>query len=192
MWLDLLILFIAWLIFYGVHSALATNRVKQWIGWKPKLYRLVYNLLNTILFVLVLLLTAIVPSYLLLKPSPLTNYSGLMIAAIGIFVIKRAFRNYNTLGFLGLKKEEDQKLKTTGLQAKVRHPLYSGTILLFVGYVLFNPMLTSLVMLLALIVYLPFGIYWEEKKLITSYGNEYLEYKQKVPALFPRLKLNRN
>lgn len=153
---------------------------------------MVYNLINTILFMLLLFLTAIVPSYLFLEPSPLTNYSGLLIAAVGIFVIKRAFRNYNTLGFMGLKKEESQELKTTGLQAEVRHPLYSGTILLFVGYVLFNPMLTSLVVLLALIVYLPFGIYWEEKKLNATYGNDYLEYKQKVPALFPRLKFNRN
>ena len=192
MWIDLLILFIAWLIFYGVHSALATNRIKEWTGWKPRTYRMVYNLINTILFLLLLFLTAIVPSYLFLEPSPLTNYSGLLIAAVGIFVIKRAFRNYNTLGFIGLKKEESQELKTTGLQAKIRHPLYSGTILLFIGYVLFNPMLTSLVVLLALIVYLPFGIYWEEKKLIATYGNDYLEYKQKVPALFPRLKFNRN
>ena len=37
----------------------------------------------------------------------------------------------------------------------------------------------------ALSVYLPFGIYWEEQKLINSFGQTYRDYQAKVPAFFP-------
>ncbi|NVK85121.1 MAG: isoprenylcysteine carboxylmethyltransferase family protein [Cytophagia bacterium] len=192
MWLDHLILFVGWLLFYGIHSALATERVKSAIGISARTYRLLYNLISTVLFFGMLLLGAIIYSVLLFPPSPFSNYTGLMLAAIGLFVIKRAFRNYSTRAFLGFKRDLSEGLKTTGVQAKIRHPLYTGTLLVVVGYVFFNPQLTSLTILAALLVYLPFGIRWEEKKLIKMYGEEYVEYRNSVPALFPSLNLKKN
>jgi len=79
-------------------------------------------------------------------------------------------------------------LKTTGIQAKIRHPLYSGTLLIFIGYFIFNPQLTNLIMLLSLFIYLPVGIRLEEKKLIDTFGEDYLRYKEKTPSLIPKLK----
>jgi protein-S-isoprenylcysteine O-methyltransferase Ste14 len=35
------------------------------------------------------------------------------------------------------------------------------------------------------LVYIPIGIYFEEKKLIKMYGDQYVEYKKRVPAIFP-------
>jgi len=187
MWLDHLILFVGWLLFYGIHSALATEKAKSALRISPRAYRLLYNFINTVLFFGMLLLGAMIYSVLLFPPSPFSNYTGLMLAAIGLFVIKRAFRNYSTGAFLGLKKDMGESLKTSGIQAKVRHPLYTGTLLLVIGYVFFNPQLTSLTILLALLVYLPFGIRWEERKLIKMYGEEYENYRKSVPALFPSL-----
>lgn len=187
MWLDHLILFVGWLLFYGIHSALATERAKSALPLGPRGYRLFYNMISTLLFFALLILGAMIYSVLLFPPSPFTNYTGLMLAAVGLFIIKRAFRNYSTGAFLGFKKQLSEELKTTGIQAKVRHPLYTGTLLLVIGYVFFNPQLTSLTILLALVVYLPFGIRWEEKKLIKMYGEEYELYRQSVPSLFPSL-----
>lgn len=192
MWLDHLILFIGWLLFYGIHSALATEKAKSALGISSSTYRLLYNLISTVLFFGMLLLGAMIYSVLLFPPSPFSNYTGLMLAAIGLFVIKRAFRNYSTRAFLGFKRDLSEGLKTTGVQAKIRHPLYTGTLLVVVGYVFFNPQLTSLTILAALLVYLPFGIRWEEKKLIKMYGKEYVEYRNSVPALFPSLNLKKN
>lgn len=187
MWLDHLILFLGWLLFYGIHSALATEKAKSVLPFSQRTYRLVYNLISTVLFFALLLLGAMIYSVLLFPPSAFSNYTGLMLAATGLFIIKRAFRNYSTSAFLGFKKDLNEGLKTTGIQAKVRHPLYTGTLLLVVGYVFFNPQLTSLTILLALIVYLPFGIKWEEQKLIKMYGAEYEQYRKSVPALFPSI-----
>lgn len=171
---------------------MATESAKSILKINPRAYRLLYNVISTVLFFGMLLLGAIIYSVLLFPPSPFSNYTGLMLAAIGLFVIKRAFRNYSTRAFLGFKRDLSEGLKTTGVQAKVRHPLYTGTLLVVVGYVFFNPQLTSLTILAALLVYLPFGIRWEEKKLIKMYGEEYVEYRNSVPALFPSLNLKKN
>ncbi len=191
MWLDHLILFLGWLLFYGLHSLMATEKAKSIVPIEPQLYRLFYNAVSLVLFFVLLFLGALIPSYLVFAPSGISNYSGLMLAATGLFVIKRAFRNYNFKSFMGLKKNLSDDLKKDGLQSSIRHPLYTGALLIVIGYFLFNPQFTSLTILLALTVYLPLGIFWEEKKLIKIYGEEYLKYRQEVPALFPKFKLNK-
>lgn len=191
MWVDHLILFLAWLLFYGIHSALASARVKQAIPLGDSIYRILFSLLSTILFFGLLLLGAMIYSVLLFPPTPFTQYTGLMLAAIGLFIMKRAFRNYSFRAFIGFKKNLKEGLKTDGIQAKIRHPLYTGTLLVVIGYVFFNPQLTSLVILIALLIYLPFGIRWEEKKLIDLYGEAYEQYRSKVPSLFPSLGLKK-
>ena len=191
MWLDHLILFLGWLLFYGLHSLMATEKAKSIVPIEPQLYRLFYNAVSLVLFFVLLFLGALIPSYLVFAPSGISNYSGLMLAATGLFVIKRAFRNYNFKSFMGLKKNLSDDLKKDGLQSSIRHPLYTGALLIVIDYFLFNPQFTSLTILLALTVYLPLGIFWEEKKLIKIYGEEYLKYRQEVPALFPKFKLNK-
>ncbi|MFT6214861.1 MAG: protein-S-isoprenylcysteine O-methyltransferase Ste14 [Roseivirga sp.] len=42
---------------------------------------------------------------------------------------------------------------------------------------------------MALLIYLPIGIYLEEKKLIQTYGKAYIKYKEEVPALIPKINL---
>ncbi len=188
MWLDHTILFLSWVLFYTLHSVLLLEKVKSKIGLKPKTYRIIYNLISLVVLIAVLLIGAIIPSPLLITPDPMLFYAGLMITTMGIFIIKRAFRNYSTKVFFGFKREESNaQLKTEGLQSKVRHPLYSGTILVFLGYFIYNPLLSSFVTLTALLVYLPVGIRLEERKLVKRFGQEYIEYKQNVPSIFPRI-----
>lgn len=193
MWLDHLILFLGWGVFYFLHSFLLKENVKKKIDLKPRTYRLFYNLLSLILIIVVLLVGAVIPSPLMYVPAPGTFYIGLMVSTVGIFVIKRAFRNYSTRVFLGVKKESmSSELKTQGLQGKIRHPLYTGTIMIFLGYFVYNPMLSSLITLVSLLIYLPFGIKMEENKLIDKFGQQYLDYRDKVPALLPKIHFNKN
>ena len=84
--------------------------------------------------------------------------------------------------------DEISELKKDGILGYVRHPIYTGTILVILGFFLFIPNLPTLVSCMCMLLYLPIGIYLEEKKLIALYGSAYLEYRDKVPALFPRLK----
>ncbi|MGW8121493.1 methyltransferase family protein [Roseivirga echinicomitans] len=190
MLINHLIFFGCWVLFYTAHSLFASNGFKDKVPLSPRTYRLIYSTFSTIAFAFILLLGASIYSAFVLAPNPITTYFGLMLATLGLFVIKRSFRNYNLRVFLGFKKEtpSDQSLKKDKLQSKIRHPLYAGTILLFLGYFIYNPLLINLVSLAALIAYLPFGIRLEEKKLIQQFGDEYLQYKKDTPSLFPQIK----
>lgn len=77
-------------------------------------------------------------------------------------------------------------LKTTGLYAWVRHPIYSGLILLMSGSVLMAPSILKIVLLTALVVLLNFKARFEEAFLISKYEN-YAEYSTKVGKFIPRL-----
>jgi methanethiol S-methyltransferase len=189
--LNHILFFGCWVVFYFLHSLLLSNMVKAKQPFGSKTYRLIYSIFSTLTFGFTLLLGASIYSGFVLPPSQMTFAIGLLIASFGFFVMKRAFRNYSLRVFLGFKKEEktDNSLKTDKLQGKIRHPLYSGTILLFFGYFIYNPLLVNLISLVALLIYLPIGIYLEEKKLVEIHGKAYLKYKEEVPALIPKIRL---
>lgn len=188
MLLEHIILFLAWVSYYAIHSLFASSWMKSRIKLKANTYRLFYSLSASLLFGLVMLYTATTYSVLIFPPSNEGTYIGLMLSAVGIFVIKRSFRQYSFREFMGLKSEEHANLNIEGIQATIRHPLYAGTFLLFIGYFVFNPQFSNLVMLISLLLYLPFGIRFEEKKLIDQFGENYLEYKKSTPALLPKFK----
>ena len=194
MLLNHTILFLGWLLCYAIHSLTAGDRLQKKLRITQQAYRLSYNLVALITFGAIILYGVTIDTVLLFPPTQLTFYLGLMLATLGIFIIKRAFRAYSMLKFLGLKKEDHdaEVLNIIGIQAYVRHPLYSGTVLIFLGYALFNPTLTSTVTLFALMVYLPFGIKSEEKKLLVVFGDAYKNYMNQTPALMPRIFTKKN
>jgi steroid 5-alpha reductase family enzyme len=63
---------------------------------------------------------------------------------------------------LRLRQKEDETLVTTGLYSKIRHPLYAGLVLIFLGYFLFAGTISA-ANLSCLLLYLPFGIYFGKK-----------------------------
>ena len=181
------ILFLGWLLFYTIHSLISGDSLRKKIGMNRRAYRLIYNAVAFITFGFVVLYSLSIETALLYRPNQLTYYLGLTLATFGILVIKRVFRAYNILELLGLKEENQstKKLKTSGIHGYMRHPIYSGTLLIYAGYALFNPTLASTISLLSLIVYLPLGIRSEEKKLIAFFGTTYLDYKSKTPSILP-------
>lgn len=186
MLMDHLIFFGCWIAYYSLHSAFASTWMKRKLPLNTTVYRFIYSGFSTLGLGTILFFGASIYSPLFIPPNPITFGLGLFLAAYGIFIVKRAFRNYGFREFIGLKKEGHSILKITGLQSKVRHPLYTGTLLLVLGYVLFNPLMVNLISLVSIIIYLPFGIHFEERKLIQMFGSGYLDYKKSVPALFPR------
>jgi methanethiol S-methyltransferase len=92
--------------------------------------------------------------------------------------------------FLGLsqEKEDSESFKSEGLLAKMRHPLYTATLMLFWGWFLFSNSYNNLAFALANTLYIFIGIQWEEKKLIKQYGQKYIDYKSKVPMLIPKIR----
>jgi methanethiol S-methyltransferase len=72
------------------------------------------------------------------------------------------------------------------LYDRLRHPIQSGLILAFwatphmtVGHLLFAAGLTA---------YIIIGTHFEEKDLVTTFGDDYRDYRARVPGLVPRLR----
>jgi protein-S-isoprenylcysteine O-methyltransferase Ste14 len=93
----------------------------------------------------------------------------------GIFILYKSFKNYDKREFLGLSVEQNNKgqLNIGGLNAYFRHPLYIGTILLFVGFFLLNPHLNRFLYVSVSLIYLPI-------KLKKVFGEAYESYLKKV------------
>jgi len=81
-----------------------------------------------------------------------------------------------------------EKLTTSGPYAHVRHPLYLGTFLVMIGFLLMlnvNWIESLLLVAVVIGVIYKITIQKEEEMLINKFGNDYLEYKKHVPAFFP-------
>lgn len=194
--MEYLILSLGWLFFYVSHTLLASlnikRKVKAWMGKGYKWYRLFYSLFATLVFFALFLIAGAIEPIWLLASSTLTTYLGFMLATFGTIISVKSMKHVAAGRFLGLKPHDDlqvnEPLITKGWYGYMRHPLYAGLILIFLGYFLYVPNLASLIHLLALLLYLPFGIYFEEKKLLEQYGQAYIRYQNKVPPLIPRFK----
>lgn len=190
--LNYLILIVGWTIYFFLHSALASEEIKDQLiklfKSNPRIYRLFYSLISTIGLVLLFLFLMTAPSIRLFETGGWGRYLGMVLATWGVIIMTIAFRKFSMGEFLGIKKDtSDDQLITSGLHGRIRHPLYSGVILLFAGMFLFIP--TDLVAITCVIVYLylPIGIRLEESKLINKFGQEYREYKKNTPSLIPKL-----
>ena len=83
------------------------------------------------------------------------------------------------------EKSPVPELKINGIHRYVRHPLYTGTIMVVWGFYFLFPHLNNLIAVILLTLYVIIGIRFEEKKLIVEFGTQYLDYKKRVPALVP-------
>lgn len=187
-----ILLILGWAGYFFLHSLLASNSVKKsfenLLGKFFRFYRLFYSFISIVGLFLMLLLNGSIPSSQLITTGNITRYFSLMLATVGVLIIKAAFKQYSLGGFLGLKNDSEEKIQSDGILNHIRHPLYSGTILLVIGFWLFSPNITTLISVGCIFIYLPIGIYLEEKKLISKYGEAYLDYKKKIPALIPKIK----
>lgn len=110
-------------------------------------------------------------------PKPGLYWIGAIVAVAGIL-----FRLWAS-GFVMKNKE----LATTGPYALVRHPLYTGNIIMLIGYSLANGLLWPwLVGLVFLLMWYPPAISYEDKKLHGIFGDSWVAWSSRTPALIPR------
>lgn len=109
-----------------------------------------------------------------------------------VFILTLIYWIYSLISAFAVHKKAPQsvkkinKLAKEGIYKKIRHPMYSGDIVLAFGIFLIFPDLRFFVSFLWLSLVLIIWAKLEEKALIDKFGKEYLDYKEKVPMFFPR------
>jgi protein-S-isoprenylcysteine O-methyltransferase Ste14 len=180
---------------YGVvHSWLASLQAKALAqrslgAAATRGYRLAYNIFAVISLLPVLALPALLPDRSLYTIPPPWVYltlalQGLALAALGVGVIQTG-----AWSFLGLEQlfapaaDAPPRLVIKGLYRWVRHPLYTAG-LVFIWLI---PVMSAnlLALNVGLTLYLVIGAYFEERKLLREYGEEYADYQRRTPMLVP-------
>ncbi|MCG8308604.1 MAG: isoprenylcysteine carboxylmethyltransferase family protein [Cytophagales bacterium] len=183
-------LILSWIFYFTIHSVFALNIIKKnfyKLGLTPIRYRLMYNIFAIVLLFPIIMISILLEPVYVYPASTLSKFVGLILSAMGIAIAKMAFKSYDTKAFLGLGSlESENKFRTDGLLKYVRHPLYAGTILVLIGYFLFNPKMSSLISTFMMIIYFIIGIQFEESKLVKIFGAKYILYRKKTPMLIPR------
>ncbi len=183
------VLVILW-FFYGlIHSVLASKKIKNIVS--VAYYRLVYNFIAIVLFMGLLVYQWRLPKDQLWQANMLSQAVGAALFLLGLWVLAKAFSGYDLSEFSGFdafQKDKNKVLvfKNEGILKIVRHPIYTGTILVVIGLFVYDGLLRSLITACCAIFYIRVGIYFEEQKLIAEFGETYKKYQQKVPMLFPK------
>lgn len=85
------------------------------------------------------------------------------------------------------KAQRQHKVATTGSYARIRHPQYVGFVVIMFGFLLQWPTLITLVMFPILVTMYALLAKREERDSIAEFGDEYEEYRRRVPAFVPHL-----
>ena len=184
-----------WVIYYSVHSILASSSVKDFFQKKLKkqfrYYRLSYSIFATITLILLLYFQYSFESPILIKSTLIPYFSILFLVLPGITIMFISIKKYFML-LSGVRSiftpVPASELKVNGIHRFVRHPLYSGTILFVWGLFFVFPFLNNLIAVILLTLYVFIGISFEEKKLIKEFGKNYEAYILNVPMLIPRFR----
>ena len=166
-------------------SPAVTSFVQNHFEKAYRYYRIFYN------FIALVSLTPVLVYSFSFKGIPVFRWEGpfriiqglLIVSALLLFI--GGARMYDFARFLGIRQvrenstcgilTDDCRLNTVGILGIVRHPWYSGGILIVWA--------RNLDMVIS--GYFLIGTFLEEKKLLSEFGEEYVDYQQHVSMLFP-------
>lgn len=185
-------LLLTWLLFGVLHSLTAANPVKQWLLTRRtalvSYYRLLYNGLALLTFLPVWLAWRAAPQRYIGSWGG-SAVGGWALIGLGLAVGLVALQGYDLAEFTGWPPRPTNAqhgvLRQQGLLRIVRHPLYVAILLVLAGIFLREFTWANLLFGGLAFLYIRIGIYFEERKLITVFGDQYRQYKTRVPMLVP-------
>ena len=113
---------------------------------------------------------------------------GLLFIGGGLVLFNRTHVDIGKNWSATLQIARDQELITTGIYARVRHPMYLSLIVFALGESLLIPnWVAGPACLIGCIVLAGLRMRAEERMLVERFGKAYRDYAARTPAIFPRL-----
>jgi protein-S-isoprenylcysteine O-methyltransferase Ste14 len=193
-WQSPLIILASFAVYSVLHSVLAGHRFKAWAQARmgaaayERYYRLLFNAVGVLTLLPILWLAVAPPD----RPLYSTPYPWRWLSfagqVAGLWLLAASLRVTGALDFLGLRQLAVEggaapELHIRGPYAWMRHPLYTGSMLVLW---LFPEMtLNRLALIAAISLYFWLGAYYEERKLEAWFGATYTAYKARTPMFIP-------
>jgi len=190
------ILALLWTAWCFMHSLLISrgfaDRMKKILGRRYAYYRLAYTIFSIFSLIPVIYFQLTLAEKVIFAwpwPWLLVKYG---MYAVAFLLFYGGFRVYDLQYMLGIRqiqekrhgsKKQGMDFTTEGILGYVRHPWYSGAILLVWAFASLTDV--SLVSKSVLTVYIIIGALLEEQKLIDEIGEPYRAYRKKVPMFIP-------
>jgi protein-S-isoprenylcysteine O-methyltransferase Ste14 len=193
---SIYILALLWILWCSLHSLLISSffitRMKDIWGKKFAYYRLAFNAFSLLTLIPVIFYKQLLPEEIFFSWSGPWNILKLGMYLASFVLFYGGYRVFDMRYVLGTKQVHEMQegkeievmdFNSAGILEYVRHPWYSGAILLVWA---FGPISdVSLVTKIILTAYIIIGTVLEEKKLVHEIGKPYLEYRKRVPMLIP-------
>jgi len=187
-------------LFGALHTVLASEKIKKkllvWVDDKIAFYRLVYNIISVFAIYLIWNLLPDMPDVIYDLPYPY-DFVVFILQITGLTAILWSGKYFCIKEFLGISQierwiagiydknqlDENSVLRTDGPFRFSRHPVYFFFIILLVARPYMD--LQYLIFTICTVIYFYIGTYFEEKKLLNKFGNDYLDYSSKVARIIP-------
>ena len=124
-------------------------------------------------------------SIVIVRQPFIEDFISILLCILGLILAIRArtILAGNWSGRVELKKGHE--LITKGTYKYIRHPIYSGFLMMFLGTALAIGRIGGFIGLLVLFTGFWIKLKQEERLMIKHFGNKYLDYKKRTKALIP-------
>jgi len=116
-----------------------------------------------------------------------------LLFCAGLILYKLSHAHFSLEQLSGLPEigrgHNDQRLITTGIRARIRHPIYLAHLCEMLAWSLGTGLAVCLALTAWAIVTGAIMIKMEDRELEKRFGEEFRQYQSTVPALVPRVKL---
>jgi len=169
--------------------AFAVKNIKTYISTKQSIrgssLKLTLSILfSTIIYCLIILrLTLLEPKWIVeidLSEYKLINILGLIFVSTGFILGILALITMKNSWRVGIKYGQKTDLVTTGVYKISRNPYFLSYNILILGYIFIFPSFVLITFYLTLVVIFHYMILEEEKYLLSTHGENYIDYKNKV------------
>jgi protein-S-isoprenylcysteine O-methyltransferase Ste14 len=108
----------------------------------------------------------------------------------GILIVFSGYLAFSGLGIVFGEVRETPSVIRKGVFKMVRHPMYLGAVLTYIGLFLLTMSLLSLGVIVIILIFYNIIARHEELLLTEKYGTDYEKYMQSVPRWFPMFMRN--
>jgi protein-S-isoprenylcysteine O-methyltransferase Ste14 len=116
----------------------------------------------------------------LLRQSEVAGWTGFGLMTAGLALVGIGIWGMGVSWRVGVDENNPGPLVTTGIYSRMRHPIYTGLLLLIGGQAALTADLLSIAVAAAAVVGLPVQARLEEEFLVSRYGKAYIEYEQRT------------